>query len=114
MILVISGCSPDNTSKNDNSEFYNTEWSTSDRKEGLKFYDDNTVLEFASSGYRGKGTFDYVKDLQWIKFHNLETFFPTYTTVTTSAFIQEDGSLKVVWHKLGEDTNYYEVMYQRR
>lgn len=113
-IMFFAGCSSDDTPSNDNAEFYNTEWSTANKSEGLKFYSDDTVLEFASSGYRGTGTFEYVKDLQWIKFYNLETHFPTYTTVTTSAFILEDGTLKVVWHKLGDDTNYYEIMYKRR
>lgn len=113
-IMFFAGCSSDDTPSNDNVEFYDTEWSSSDKSEGLKFYDDNTVLEFVSSGYRGTGTFEYFKDMKWIKFHNLETFFPTYTTVTTSAFVQDDGSLKVVWHKLGEDKNYYVMMYKRR
>lgn len=98
---------------NDNAEFYGTEWSTSDKKEGLKFYKDDTVLEFAQ-GFRGTGTFKYYKDSKWISFDGLETFFTTYTTVTTSAFVLEDGSLKVIWHKLGEETNYYEIMYKRR
>lgn len=98
---------------NDNAEFYGTEWSTSDKTEGLKFYKDDTVLEFAQ-GFRGTGTFEYHKDAKWISFDGLETFFTKYTTVTTSAFVLEDGSLKVIWHKLGEETNYYEIMYKRR
>jgi len=115
VVFLFVCCSSDSlTQHNDNAEFYDTEWSSSDKSEGLKFYDDNTVLEFVSSGYRGTGTFEYYKDMKWIKFHNLETFFPTYTTVTTSAFVQDDGSLKVVWHKLGEDKNYYVMMYKRR
>lgn len=99
---------------NDNAEFYGTEWSTDDKSEGLKFYKDDTVLEFTSLGFRGTGTFKYHKDLKWIEFEDLETFFTKYTTVTTSAFVQDDGTLKVIWHKLGEDTNYYEIMYKRR
>ena len=113
VLLAISGCFPDDTTKNDNAEFYDTEWSINDKSEGLKFYNDDSVLLF-SGGYRGTGSFTYYKDEKWISFDNLELFFPSYTTITTSAFVQDDGSLKVIWHKLGEDKNYYQIMYKRR
>lgn len=98
---------------NDNAEFYGTEWSTDDQKEGLKFYNDDTVLYFAGS-YRGKGTFKYDASLKYMTFDNLEVFFSSFTAVEDCAFLLDDGSLKLCWHAMGEDKGYYEILYKRR
>ncbi len=111
----------DDTPKNDNTELYNTEWSNSDRSEGLKFYNDDTVLSFAG-GSRSKGTFDYTVfssvtetgAIGYMTFEGLENYFSTYTTVIDAASILEDGTMKLYWHIMGEEKGYYQILYQRR
>ena len=111
----------DNTPINDNAELYNTEWSNKDKSEGLKFYNDDTVLSFAG-GSRSKGTFDYTVfssvtetgAIGFMTFEGLENYFSTYTTVIDAASILEDGTMKLYWHIMGEEKGYYQILYQRR
>jgi len=116
-ICLLSSCvglpQEDYTPKNDNAELYDTEWSTKDYQEGLKFYKDDTVMSFAG-GTRSKGTFEYTKSIGFIKLEGLEEYYSTYTAIITGAQMQDDGSMKLYWHKLGEDKGYYEVLYRRR
>lgn len=120
-IIAITSCTgllPETTSAkvNDNAKFYGTEWSTDDMKEGLKFYNDNTVMYF-SGPYRGTGTFKYypnITDYGYIEFNDLEVFFSSFTAVEDCAYMKEDGSMKLCWHAMGEDKGYYEILYKRR
>lgn len=98
---------------NDNAILYDTEWSTDDEVEGLKFYKDNSVMYF-SGKFRGKGSFEYDAANQYISFEGLEVYFTSFTAVEDHARILEDGSMKLFWHAMGESKGYYEILYKRR
>ncbi len=98
---------------NSNYELYGTEWSNEDNSEGLKFYNDDTVVYYYILGQR-TGTFDYSSLSGYIEFSGLRVTFMGETAEFTSAEILEDGSMKVYWHKLGLSDNYFMFMYRRR
>lgn len=100
-------------SHNDNSKLYNTEWSTDNEEEGLKFFNDNSVL-FFNSYTRGAGKFEYDAESGFITFTNLSATMGTTTCEFPGAKVEKDGSMSLYWHYLGKSENYYEVLYRRR
>lgn len=115
LLLSIASCSEieNVVPQNDNAVFYGSEWSTEDETEGLKFFEDNSVLFFHPSG-RGAGTFKYDKQSGSITLYNLSTTISGKTAEFTSAIMQSDGTMKLYWHVLGASDNYYMVLYKRR
>lgn len=121
--LVFMSCHTENYSQkpsNPNAEFYNTEWSSSDYSEGIRFYNDDTCLSFADIA-RGRGTFSYNKysspisgSIGCITFYGLENNFPTYTCVIDYGFMLEDGTMKMCWRYLGEEKGHYNILYRRK
>ena len=123
-LLLLIGCKKeDNKSQepvNPNAEFYNTEWSSSDYSEGIRFYNDDTCMSFADYA-RGKGTFSYRKYgstidgyVGCITFYGLENNFSSYTCVIDYGFLHENGSMKLGWRHLGEEKGYYTILYRRK
>ena len=98
---------------NDNAQLYNTEWSAADEKEGLKFFNDDSVL-FFNQYTRGAGTFEYDASTGYITFTNLSATMGSMTAEFPGAKIEDDGSMSLYWHELGRSQNYYEVLYRRR
>lgn len=106
LLFALSSCSglfDDHTEfkLSDNAKLYGTEWSTHDKKEGVKFNKDDSVL-FFSEGYRGTGTFEYSATSEYISFEGGDLYFPKWTCIHDCAFILEDGTMKLCWHVLGE------------
>ena len=99
---------------NDNAELYYTEWSTDNNSEGLKFYDDDTVLYF-STGYMTKtGTFEYDASNKSIYFRGLVAQYPSFTSEMTWAEMISKNKMHLHWHELGKSEGYYMVLYKRR
>lgn len=98
---------------NDNKSLYDSEWSTSSEEEGLKFYNDDSVLYFSTYG-AGSGTFEYNAKTGAIEFDGLSASFPSFISVMPGAQIQSDGTMWLYWHELGKSANYYMVLYRRR
>lgn len=98
---------------NDNSILYNTEWSVANESEGLKFYNDNSVLYFAT-GVRGTGRYNYSSSDNIITFENLSANFPYFTAEFQYAELIDSNTMKLWWHQLGSSENYYELLYKRR
>lgn len=119
LTLLLASCTglSDMKQPNDNAIFYNTEWSTNDNTEGLKFFSDDTVMYFAKNETK-TGTFKYYPpdesiDVGLISFDGL-TLTGNPPAEITTAGLETTTSLKVIWHKLGESKNYYMMMYKRR
>lgn len=100
--------------ENDNATLYGTEWSTEKQTEGLKFYKDNTVLYFSSSGGNKTGSFDYDSSSKYIEFEGLTIIMQYLSAEITGASLESDTSMKVYWHELGKSEGFYMMMYKRR
>lgn len=111
--LLATSCLGALLDSNDNAKLYGTEWSTESETQGLKFYSDDSVLFFYSSG-RGSGTFDYNASTGYVELKSLSVTNGGKTTYFTSGEIKEDGTMELNWHNLGESKNYYMVLYKRR
>ena len=119
IVLIAVSCLPVNYEepKNDNAEFYGTEWSTDDGSEGVRFYTGDRIL-FFSQGKGGtfsdEGKFHYIASSKLMGIEEVIVNFPTYMTEITLAEKIDDTTLKVYWHYMGDSKNYYELMYRRR
>ena len=115
-VLSVSSClgSLLEYEENANATLYGTEWSTEKQTEGLKFYKDNSVLHFSSSGGNKTGTFDYDSSSKYIDFEGLTIIMQYLSAEITGASLESDTSMKVYWHELGKSDSYYMMMYKRR
>lgn len=113
LLFVITSCHK--ASLFNNKALYGTEWATSNSKEGLRFYNDDTVTYFAS-GYSvaTTGTFKYSPALSTIDFSHLIIEYPSFTAEITYADVDNDEKMTVYWHNLGDQNNNYMVLYKVR
>ena len=114
VMLLATSCFDLSSILNANIYLYGTEWSNEDEAQGLKFYDDDSVLFFWEFG-REPGTFEYNLDEKYIKLNSVTVTTLGETSEFTGAQILEDGeTMKLYWHKLGGKENYYMLLYKRR
>lgn len=97
---------------NDNEELYGSEWSSDAEDEGLKFFNDDSVLFFSTS-CRAGSKFEYYKSTGKVSFDNFIVSFPSFTAEITEALI-ENNDLYMSWHKLGESESFYATYHKRR
>ena len=88
----------------------NTEWATSDGTQGLKFYEDYSVLFFSQIKY-GSGTYSIDGDVVYLK--NLSVVVGYTTSEFTKCTIEGD-QIKLDWHVIGERDNYYMMLTKIR
>ena len=98
---------------NDNYQLYGSEWSTEDTAQGLKFYNDDSVLFFWELG-RQAGTYDYNASIGIVELSGLHVTLLGETAEFTAAEVFNDGTMKLYWHYLGQSENYYTLLYKRR
>ena len=80
----------------------------------MSFFKDNSVLYFAQGGYSGKGSFKFSSLTQKIEFEGLTTNFGYFIGVMTYARLISEDTMKLFWHEMGKDENYYCFLYRKR
>ena len=111
--LVMTSCLGPVETVNENKQLYGSEWSTEDESQGLKFFDDDSVLFFWTYG-RGSGMFQYESRTGYIALKNLSMTVDGKTSEFDAAQVLEDGTMKLYWHYLGESKSYYMILIRRR
>ena len=109
--ISFTSCLPIET--DDNYLLVNSEWSTKDLSQGLKFFDNGKVLFFWTHA-NGTGTYSYNADSQYIIFSNFTIASQGVISEFTSAEVLGDDTMKLYWHDVGDPKNYYMMLYKIR
>lgn len=109
--ILFTSCFPIET--DDNDLLVNSEWTTKDSTQGLKFFDNGKVLFFWTIA-NGTGTYSYDASTQYIIFSNFTLTAQGVISEFTSAEILGDDTMKLYWHEVGNSENYYMMLYKIR